>query len=127
MILKIISKLNKMAKSGYRDFKWNISRSEGQILAYDSIKQILIESKNNLLELNELIVLINQQTKHLVIKNYTKRRNLINYLKINYGGIVKFLDDYDIFGIIKKENKMYVKLIDDFLDEWVLIDDDLDI
>ena len=60
MILKIISKLNKMAKSGYRDFKWNISRSEGQILAYDSIKQILIESKNNLLELNELIVLINQ-------------------------------------------------------------------
>ena len=116
-----------MAKSGHRDFKWNISRSEGQILAYDSIKQILIESKNNLLELNELIVLINQRTKHLVIKNYTKRRNLINYLKINYGGIVKFLDDYDIFGIIKKENKMYVKLIDDFLDEWVLIDDDLDI
>jgi len=123
MILKIISKLSKMAKSGYRDFKWNISRSEGQILAYDSIKQILIESKNNLLELNELIVLINQRTKHLVIKNYTKRRNLINYLKINYGGIIQFLDDYDIFGIIKKENKMYVKLIDDFLDEWVLIDD----
>ena len=72
-----------MTKSGYRDFKWNISRSEGQILAYDSIKQILMESKNNLLELNELIVLINQRTKHLVIKNYTKRRNLINYLKIN--------------------------------------------
>ena len=86
-----------MTKSGYRDFKWNISRSEGQKLAYDSIKQILMESKNNLLELNELIVLINQRTKHLVIKNYTKRRNLINYLKINYGGIVKFLDDYDIF------------------------------
>ena len=122
MILKIISKLSKMAKSGYRDFKWNISRSEGQKLAYDSIKQILIESKNNLLELNELIVLINQRTKHLVIKNYTKRRNLINYLKINYGGIIKFLDDYDIFGIIKKENKMYVKLIDNFLDEWILID-----
>ena len=116
-----------MAKSGNRDFKWNISQSEGKKLAYDSIKQILIESKNNLLELNELIVLINQRTKHLVIKNYTKRRNLINYLKINYGGIVKFLDDYDIFGILKKENKMYVKLIDDFLDEWVLIDDDLDI
>ena len=92
-----------MAKSGNRDFKWNISQSEGKKLAYDSIKQILIESKNNLLELNELIVLINQRTKHLVIKNYTKRRNLINYLKINYGGIVKFLD------------------------EWVLIDDDLDI
>ena len=116
-----------MAKSGNRDFKWNISQSEGKKLAYDSIKQILIESKNNLLELNELIVLINQRTKHLVIKNYTKRRNLINYLKINYGGIIKFLDDYDIFCIIKKKNKMYVKLIDDFLDEWVLIDDDLDI
>ena len=36
-------------------------------------------------------------------------------------GIVKFLDDYDTFGIIKKKNKIYVKLIDDFLDEWTLI------
>ena len=91
-----------MAKSGNRDFKWNISQSEGKKLAYDSIKQILIESKNNLLELNELIVLINKRTKHIVIKNYTKRRNLINYLKVNYGSFINFLDNYDIK--IKEQN-----------------------
>ena len=49
-----------MTKYGHRDFKWNISQSEGKKIAYDSIKQILTESKNNLLELNELIVLLNQ-------------------------------------------------------------------
>ena len=112
-----------MAKSFFES-KWNIKITEGDKIAYDMIYQVLFESKNNILEINELINSLNRKTKHLVIKYKNRKKTLVNYLKIVHNGIIRFIDNYDKFGIIKKNNKIYIKLMEDYLDEWEIIEDD---
>ena len=34
------------------------------------------------------------------------------YLKCNYGSVIHFLDNFTMYGIIKKQSDIYVKLFD---------------
>ena len=45
----------------------------------------------------------------------------MNYIKVNYGGIINFLDNYDIFRISNKNKKIYVELYEEFLNDWLLV------
>ena len=54
-----------------------------------------------------------------------KKISIVNYLKIVHKGIIKFIDNYDMFGITKKNNQIYIKLMEDYLEEWEIIDEDL--
>ena len=111
--------------------QWNINSKEGIEIAHSTIIDILRESKNPIL-LSELVTLLNDRTKKYKIHSNKKKNTLSKYLKSNHGGILQFLDDYVIYGIIKKNNIIHVTLLEDLLDnnplkritrdnEWVFV------
>jgi len=108
-----------MAKS-FTQNRWNITKIEGDKFVYDMIYQSLSESNKDILDINELINLLNGKTANYLYNN--KKVNILKYLKIVHKGIVKFIDDYDKFGILKKNNRIYIKLVEDYLEGWEIID-----
>ena len=110
-----------MAKS-FSKKKWNITKIEGDKIAYDMIYEVLSESNKDILDINELINLLNGKTANYFCNN--KKISILNYLKIVHKGIIKFIDNYDMFGITKKNNQIYIKLMEDYLEEWEIIDND---
>ena len=115
--------LSKMVRNNY---KWNIDKEKGIMIAKDNITNLLKESKNNTLELNEVVFLLNNRTRNLDLKNNNKKKTLTNFLKIVCKGVLQFIDDYDDYLVIKKNDKIFISynnkkiLFSDF-DEWIFI------
>jgi len=74
--------------------------------------QILRERPKKFLPLKDLVFLLNRRTRYHKIHNNKKHNSLTNYIKIKYGGIIKFLDDYSLYGLRIKDNHDYVYLMD---------------
>ena len=102
---------------GHNHFKWNISKEKGIEIAHKLIIEILKEN-NNKLPLNELVFLLNIRSKEYNIHSNKKHNCFTKYLKIVHSGIIKFLDDYNIYGIFKRSNKIDILLIEDLLDDF---------
>ena len=100
------------------NYKWNISKEKGKALMIDTIQSILLEKKNLSIELNELLFLINNRTKHMIIKNKHKQKNLINFIKINFKGIEPFIQSETSF--IFKNNIISLEDYNNFND-WIFI------
>ena len=108
----------------HKNYKWNISKEEGGKIAKDIINEILTEQKNNSIQLNELIFLLNNRTNKIQITNHKKKKNLVNFLKVNFGGIRVFLNELSNVRLLEEENKVivhYINIIN--LNDWVFIDD----
>lgn len=101
---------------GHKSFRWNISSEKGIEIAHEKIIEILREKRSPTL-LNELVSLLNLRTKNYTIHQNKKHNCFSKYLKFAHGGILKFLDDYNIYGIIKKSNRIHVVLLEDCLEE----------
>ena len=117
--------------------KWNISKEKGEEYAHRYIIEILKDSKNNTLGLSELIILLNQRTKHINLSMHKKKKPISVYLKHVYGSFINFLDIYSFYGIIENGADIKVILFDSELNsntldpkiinehkEWILINDD---
>ena len=117
--------------------KWNISKEKGEEYAHKYIIEILQESKNYTLGLSELIILLNQRTKHINLSMHKKKKPISVYLKHVYGSFINFLDIYSFYGIIENGADIKVILFDSELNsnildpkiinehkEWILINDD---
>lgn len=117
--------------------RWNISKEKGEEYAHKYIIEILHDSKNNTLPLSDLIILLNQRTKHIIIKNHQKKKPLSVYLKSVYGSFINFLDNYTLYGICYTNTGINVILFDKELSannidksilkeyrEWTLIEND---
>ena len=117
--------------------KWNISKEKGEEYAHKYIIEILQESKNYTLGLSELIILLNQRTKHINLVMHNKKKPISVYIKHVYGSFINFLDIYSFYGIIEGNTGVKVILIDSQLNscsldtqiinehkEWILINDD---
>lgn len=118
---------------------WNVSREQGENIAHKYTIEILKESPDNSKTLPELIQLLNIKSKHIRFTQNYKRKPLSVYLRSNYGSITAFLDNFSFYGIIHKQDKVYVKLFDDQLtykdlepsikneyNEWVVLEDDVE-
>ena len=118
---------------------WNISDKKGEEISHKYIIEILKDCKNNKTSLSELVILLNQRTKHIKFINNNKRKPLSVYLRCKYGNIINFLDLYSFYGIINKNANIQVKLIDseinlnyknnnnnifDDYKEWILLDEE---
>ena len=114
-----ISKSDKIYTIG-----WNLQKEYIDKLAYDIIHESLIESKDEYLEINKLINMINTKSNDIFLKYKKKNKTLLNYFKIEKKGLIRFIDNYDKFGILKRDNHIYIKLVDD-LDGWEIIDNDI--
>jgi hypothetical protein len=117
--------------------KWNISKEKGEEYAHKYIIEILKDSKNYTLGLSELIILLNQRTKHINLVIHQKKKPISVYIKHVYGSFINFLDTYSFYGIIENGADIKVILIDYELNassldskiinehkEWILINDD---
>tara|TARA_B100001093_G_C26556363_1_gene896722 strand:- start:196 stop:555 length:360 start_codon:yes stop_codon:yes gene_type:complete len=95
---------------GHNKIKWNISIEQGNEIAHSILKDILYQNKDPI-PLDELIFLLNSRAKKYKIHNNRKHNCFTKYLKIVHGGIINFLDNYTMYGIIHKSDKKFVVLI----------------
>ena len=111
----------------YSSVQWNITKSEGLELIHESIRKILRENDCKIL-LNELVEKLSKINVN--IHNTKKYNDLVKYIKCNYRGIKKFLDDFNIYGLSTYRNNITVYLLDDNGhiynritrdDEWVIL------
>ena len=108
--------------------QWNITKSDGLELIHNTIRESLIES-NNILDLNELVSKINHKTKMKNIHKIKKYNLLSKYIKSEHGGMIKFLDNYSIYGISHQSNKIFIHLLTDSTiykqiikdEDWIMI------
>jgi len=108
----------------HKNYKWNISKEKGKSLALENIDEILSEQKNNSIELNELIFLLLNRTNKVQITNNKKKKNIVNFLKVNFGGIRVFIDELNNVDLLDEGNKVIVHDINIInLNDWVFIDD----
>jgi len=108
--------------------KWNISDKRGEEIAHRYIVEILKDSKHNTISLSDLVILLNQKTKHIKFINHSKRKPLSVYLRCNYGNIINFLDKFVSYGLIRKDanaDNIQVKLMNHCVPtDWILVDED---
>ncbi len=118
----------------HKNSKWNISLERGEEIAHKYIIEILEDSKNNMTSLSELIISLNQRTRHIKLAHHKKKKPIHVYLKCVYGSVINFLDSFDFYGIIHKNNDIYVKLFDSHIlkssnmrtlhNDWIILDED---
>ena len=108
----------------HKNYKWNISEEKGRNMTYNLVEDILKEKTDNTIEIDELTFLLNNRTKDVNIINNNKKKNLTNYIKVVFGGIVNFIDDYDRFLLQKKDGGTRIKLNNIELSDWIFVDDD---
>jgi len=108
----------------HKNYKWNISEEKGRNMTYNLVEDILKEKTDNTIEIDELTFLLNNRTKDVNIINNNKKKNLTNYIKVVFGGIVHFIDDYDRFLLQKKDGGTLIKLNNIELSDWIFVDDD---
>jgi hypothetical protein len=103
---------------------WNLPTTSIDSVAYDIIFLVLKESKEQYIEINTLIRGIENKSKHYMFVYKKDRKSLMKYIKIEHRSLTKFLDKYDKFGISKKDNRVYIKLMEEYLEGWEIIDND---
>lgn len=103
---------------------WNLPTSSIDSVAYDIIFLVLNENKDEYMEINTLIKGIEKKSKHYMFVYKNNRKSLMKYIKIEHNSLTKFLDKYDKFGITKKDNRVYIKLMEDYLEGWEVIEND---
>ena len=101
---------------GHNKIKWNITLEKGIEIAHSTIIDILRENMCPT-PLNELVILLNSRTKHYKIHNQKKHNCFVKYLKVNYGGIISFLDNYHVYGIKNQDESIHVVLLEDLLED----------
>ena len=102
-------------------YKWNISKEEGQRIVFSNLKDIFLLEKTNQIELNELIKKLLIKTKNIDFKNFKRKKNIINFIRINYGNLINLLDTNDDYGVRYINDTTYIYYFGDLLDEWELL------
>jgi hypothetical protein len=93
--------------------KWRVSDSRGLEIIHRTLIDALRVQPKKYMSLNDLIFLLNNRTKHYKIHEQKKHNCMTKYIRLKYGGIIKFLDSYSTYGIRIKNNVEYVYLVAD--------------
>jgi hypothetical protein len=120
--------------------KWNLSTDKCFEIIHLTIIDILSEKNGNILPLSTLVEYLNSRTKIYKLHN-SKRLNMFSkYLKLEYGGIINFLECFNFYSIVKTEKDIHVKLYKNLVNldnikegkritkdsEWIIIQDSSD-
>ena len=120
--------------------KWNFPEDKCFEIVHLTIIDILSEKHGNILQLNNLVEYLNSRTKIYKLHN-SKRLNMFSkYLKIEYGGVLKFLENFNFYGITRNEKNIHVKLYKNLVNldnikegkritkdsDWIIIEDSSD-
>lgn len=120
--------------------EWNLSDDKCFEIVHLTVIDILSERNGNILSLNNLVENLNSRTKIYKLHN-SKRLNMFSkYLKIEYGGVLKFLETFNFYSIIRNEKDIYIKLYKNLVNidnikegkritkdsDWIIIEDSSD-
>ena len=117
--------------------KWNYSEEKIFEIIHLTLIDILKGKEDNTCYLKKLVPLLNLQSKVNRINDDRKYNLFSKYLKIEHNGILNFIEDYNFYEIIRKEQKIFVKLHEELINkddlnwgkritkdsEWILVDD----
>ena len=114
--------------------RWNISMEKGESIIHRYMIEILQDSKDNMISLSDLLILLNQRTKHIKFINNSKKKPLSVYIRCIYGSTLNFLDNNSFYEVFKDDANIQVKLLDkqitkkNFNDykDWILVDEEDD-
>jgi len=120
--------------------KWNFSNDKCFEIIHLTIIDILSEKNGKILSLNKLIENLNSRTKIYKLHNSKKLNMFSKYLKIEYGGVINFLESFNFYSVVKNEKDIYVKLYKNLVNlddikagkritkdsDWILIQDSSD-
>ena len=90
--------------------QWNLSEEKCFEIIHLTLIDILSESPNQTLSLNQLVKLLNSRTRIYKLSNHKKYNSFSKYLKLKHKGILNFIEEYNFYGVIKKEKNIHVKL-----------------
>lgn len=90
--------------------KWNISEEKCFEIIHLTLIDILNETKDKTMNLNKLVEILNTRTKIYKLNDNKKYNSFSKYLKINHNGILKFIEDYNFYGVIKTDKNIFIKL-----------------
>ena len=91
------------------NYKWNYPIEKGKELIHQNMIFLLKEKESDL-EIHELIHLMNLRTKKCNFKLYGKKKDISSYIEYYYRNIVNFADSYEIYSVVYKNKKVYIKL-----------------
>ena len=110
-----------------KNYKWNISKEDGEKLISDKINEIL--SDKGEMEISELIFFIQTRSKEITIENNNKKKNITNFIRNVFGGLRNFLESSGGYKITINGNEVMVDIKRErdgediyFLNEWVIVD-----
>ena len=117
--------------------KWNLSEEKIFEIIHLDLIDILKGKEDKTCYLKKLVPLLNSKSKVNRINDDRKYNLFSKYLKIEHNGILNFIEDYNFYEIIRKEQKVFVKLHEELINkddlnwgkritkdsEWILVDD----
>lgn len=120
--------------------KWNFPHDKCFEIIHLTIIDILSEKNGKILSLNTLIENLNSRTKIYKLHNSNRLNMFSKYLKIEYGGVINFLESFNFYSVVKTEKDIYIKLyknlvnLDDIKEgkritkdsDWIFIQDSSD-
>ena len=107
----------------HKNYKSNLSKEKGRRLIFNMIDTILKERKDQKIHIDELHFLLNNRTKNMSIMNNTKKKNMSNFIKVVFGGLINFIDNYDDFLLQIKNSNTLIRLNKLDISDWVFIED----
>ena len=122
------------SKMVQKNNKWNISREKGEVIINRYMIEILQDSKDNMISLSSLLILLNLRTKHIKFINNSKKKPKSVYIRCIHGSILNFLDNHSFYEVIKDDANIQVKLVDKYITsknlndykDWILVDEEDD-
>jgi hypothetical protein len=117
--------------------KWNFPEEKIFEIIHLDLIDILGTKEDKTCHLKKLVPLLNSKSKVNRINDDRKYNLFSKYLKIEHNGILNFIEDYNFYEIIRRENKIFVKLHEELVNkenfnsgkritkdsEWILVDD----
>ncbi len=107
----------------HKNYKWNVSKEKGRKIIFNLIETILKEKTDESIHIDELDFLLSNRTKNTEFLNNNKKKNIRNFIKVVFGGLISFIDDYEEF-LLKKINTGFVVQLNNLENnDWVIVED----
>jgi hypothetical protein len=120
------------------NIKWNLTHEKCFEIIHLTLIDILTESKDNIRNINDLILMLNSRTRVYKLHNCRKYNSFSKYLKLEYDGFLNFIESYNFYGVVKTDKDISIKLYKNLVNlddlkytgkrlikdsEWIFIDD----
>ncbi len=120
------------------NIKWNLTSEKCSEIIHLTLIDILKRSKNCTKTINDLARLLNIKTNNYKLHDTKKYNSFSKYLKLEFGGFLKFIEYYNFYEIIKTDKNINIKLYENLVNlddlqysgkrltkdsEWIFVDE----